>query len=343
MGSSLPVGKLPIDLLTSLLARAPVHDPRVLLGPGVGMDCAVIALDDRCLVVKSDPITFATDEIGWYLVQVNANDIATTGALPRWLMLTMLLPEGQASVDMVDEISEQVYRACKEFDISVIGGHTEITYGLSRPILLGTMIGEIEREKLVTPQGAAPGDRILLTKGVPIEATALAGREFGSRLQNVLSAEQLARASDYLHDPGISVLQDAQVAVRAGKVTAMHDPTEGGLSAALWELAEASGRSLLINVEAVPVPEIAARVCQALDLNPLESIASGALILTSPPAEADKIQQALESEGIRCVEIGEVRAGPPVVWEYSPSGESKLSRPARDAITRLYENVRSDE
>ena len=337
MDPLLPIGKLPIDLLTRLLARAPVQDPRVLLGPGVGMDCAVIALDDRCLVIKSDPITFATDEIGWYLVQVNANDIATTGALPRWLMLTMLLPEQQATEKMVDEISEQVYRACKEFGISVIGGHTEITHGLSRPILLGTMIAEIEQEKLVTPQGAAPGDRILLTKGVPIEATALVAREFGSLLQNVLSAEQLAQARDYLHKPGISVLQDAQVAIKAGKVTAMHDPTEGGLSAALWELAEASGRSLFIDVEAVPVPEIAASVCQALDLNPLESIASGALILTAPADGAEKIRRALAAEGIDCAEIGEVRAGPAQVWQRSASGETRLPRPERDAITRLYE------
>jgi len=337
MDASLPVGKLPIDLLTRLLARAPVQDPRVMLGPGVGMDCAVVALDDRCLVIKSDPITFASDEIGWYLVQVNANDIATTGALPRWLMLTMLLPEGQASADMVEEISEQVYRACREFDISVIGGHTEITHGLSRPILLGTMIAEIEREKLVTPQGATPGERVLLTKGVPIEATALAAREFGPSLQDVLSTEQLAQARDYLHKPGISVLRDAQVALKAGKVSAMHDPTEGGLSAALWELAEASGHSLFIDPQAVPVPEIAGLVCQALDLNPLESIASGALILTTPAAEAQKIRQALAAEGIYCVEIGEVRAGPAQVWQPSACGETRLPRPARDAITRLYE------
>ena len=336
MDSSLPIGKLPIDLLTHLLDRAPVMDPRVLFGPGVGMDCAVIEMGDRCLVVKSDPITFATDEIGWYLVQINANDIATTGALPRWLMLTALLPENKTTAEMVEQISEQVFSACKAYGISVIGGHTEITYGLSRPILLGTMMAEIEREKLVTPQGAMPRDRILLTKGVPVEATALAAREFGPRLQHVLTAEQLAQARDYLHNPGISVLRDAQVAVKAGKVTAMHDPTEGGLSAALWELAEASNRSLYIDVDAIPVPELAARVCQALELNPMELIASGALILTSPPGEAEKIHRALESEGIRCAEIGEVRSGPPEVWH---RGEFKLNRPARDAVARLYERI----
>lgn len=172
---------------------------------------------------------------------------------------------------------------------------------------------------------------------MPIEATALAAREFGARLQSVLSAEQLARARHYLHEPGISVLRDAQVAVKAGKVSAMHDPTEGGLSAALWELAEACGHSLSIDIEAVPVSDLSGEICRALDLNPLESIASGALILTSPPDEAEKIRQALESEGIRCAEIGEVRAGPVVVYQRSASGESRLPRPARDAITRLYE------
>jgi hydrogenase maturation factor len=115
----LPLGKLPPDLLSGLLAKAPIQDPRVLVGPAVGFDCAVVdAGGPSLLVFKSDPITFATDEIGWYLVQINVNDIATTGALPRWLLVTMLLPEGASTAELVEDISQQIYEACREMEIS---------------------------------------------------------------------------------------------------------------------------------------------------------------------------------------------------------------------------------
>ena len=169
----LPLGKLPPTLLAQLLAQAPIFDDRVLLKPGIGLDCAVIELGDTLLVFKSDPITFATDEIGWYLVQVNSNDIATMGATPRWLLVTMLLPEGKTTADLANKINQQLVAACQEKGISLIGGHTEVTYGLDRPILVGTLIGEVTRERLVTPQGINVGDHILLTKGIPIEATAI--------------------------------------------------------------------------------------------------------------------------------------------------------------------------
>ena len=188
MSESLPLGKLPPLLLGQLLAQAPANDPRLLFGPAVGMDCAVLDTGGtQLLVLKSDPITFATDEIGWYLVQVNCNDIATTGGIPRWLMVTALLPQGETTSESVTALTNELFEACRQMNISVIGGHTEITHGLDRPILIGTLIGEVARDKLVTPQGIQPGDRLLLTKGIPIEATAILAREFPHRLEGVLS------------------------------------------------------------------------------------------------------------------------------------------------------------
>jgi hydrogenase maturation factor len=334
MNESLPVGKLPPDLLRPLLAQAPVTDPRVLLGPRIGVDCAVLDLGERLLVLKSDPITFATAEIGWYLVQVNANDIATSGATPRWLLLTMLLPEKGSTAALAQEIAGQVYAACRDLGISVIGGHTEITHGLERPILCGTLIGEVAPEGLVTPQGLRPGDRLLLTKGVPIEATALLAREFPERLAGVLSAAELARAGDYLSDPGLSVVRDAQIACAAGRVTAMHDPTEGGLLGALWELAEASGQALLVDQTAVPVPPLSARVCAAFGLNALATIASGALLLGAAAEDAAAIQTALHAAGLICAEIGAVEAGEAAVLD--KDGRFPLPRPEQDEIGRVY-------
>lgn len=341
MDELLPVGKLPVDVLAALLARAPISDERVVVGPGVGLDCAVVKLGDRCLVFKSDPITFATADIGRYLVQVNANDIATTGAVPRWLLLTMLLPEGQTTSHLVETISEQVFSACRELDISVIGGHTEITHGLERPLLIGTLVGEVDCNRLVLPYDAAVGDVVLLTKGVPIETTAILAREFPQRLREVLSEEELARARDFLYEPGIGVLRDAQIALAAGRVTAMHDPTEGGLAAALWELADASGKGLVVDVEAVPIPPLAARICRHFDLDPLATIASGALLVTVPASDADAVRTALTDAGIRCAAIGRVVAGPPGVWQADSEGNGRrpLPRPAQDAIAQAYRSA----
>jgi hydrogenase expression/formation protein HypE len=338
--SRLPLGKLPPELLERILKQAPVFDERLFLGPGTGLDCAVLDYGDRYLVLKSDPITFATDEIGWYLVQINSNDIATTGAIPKWLMVTALLPEGKTSPDLVESLSDQVYRACREYKISLIGGHTEITHGLDRPILIGTLIGEVARQDLVTPRGARPGDHILITKGIPVEGTAILAREFPSRLTDELSAEEIDAAQLFLHQPGISILKEAQIAVQTGGVTAMHDPTEGGLAAALWELAKASHNSLEIDSSAVPIPPLSQRICQVFGINPFATIASGALLLTCAPDQAERVRLAILAAGITCVEIGRVLQGPPVVWEIvSNTTRTPLPYPQRDEIARLFEQT----
>jgi hydrogenase expression/formation protein HypE len=337
MSAHLPVGKLPPDLLAQFLSKAPILDPRVLQGPGVGLDCAILDFGDTFLALKSDPITFATAEIGWYGVQVNANDIATSGARPRWFLVTLLLPEKAATAELAEQISDQIFRACQDIGVAVIGGHTEITYDIDRPIFVGTMIGEVARERLVTSRGARPGDRILLTKGVPIEATAILAREFPDRLRQFLTPAELRHAQGFLHDPGISVLRDALVAVDAGRVTAMHDPTEGGLATALWELAEASQCTLAVDPGAVPVSDLSERICHEFGLDPLAAIASGALLLTAAADDAPGICQALDAESIPCTEIGDVHPGPVAVWQSTPAGQRPLPRPERDAIATVFE------
>jgi hydrogenase maturation factor len=335
-----PVGKLPADVLGLMLAHAPVLDERVVLGPGIGLDCAVLDLGERLLVFKSDPITFASQDIGWYAVQVNANDIATTGAAPRWFLATALLPEGRTTESTLFTISEQVFSACRELGISVIGGHTEITHGLDRPILVGTLVGEVERGSLVTPRGACPGDKIILTKGVPVEATAILARELPEKLRLTLSEAEIAEAAGFLYHPGISIVKDARIAQKAGKVTAMHDPTEGGLASALWELAEACGHRLVVQPENVPVPRLAAKICRVFGLDPLATIASGALLLTCAADDAQAICQALQAEGIPGSVIGQVEEGPAAVWQTGQAAQGGLQlfpRPERDEIGKVYE------
>lgn len=336
MTKYLPVGKLPAELLAEFIKRAPTSADRVLLGPGIGLDCAVLEFGSICLVLKSEPITFASQQPGWYAVQIAANDVVTTGALPRWMLLTALLPEKHTTVSLVDELSAQVFDACRSLNIALIGGHTEITYGLDRPILVTTLIGEVERSALVTPRGARPGDRLILTKGVPIEATALLAREFPDRLAASLSAEEIRAAQDYIHSPGISVFRDARIALQAGVVTAMHDPTEGGIATALWELAEACQHTLVVDPAKIPVPPLAAKVCAAFGLDPLGAIASGALLLAAAPDSAEKIIIALRDAGIPAVEIGIIQSGPARVMVQAGTGMRLFPRFPRDEITRVF-------
>lgn len=331
----LPVGKLPTHLLAHFLSQTPIHDPQVLLGPGIGLDCAVVDGGAKLWVIKSDPITFVTDEIGWYVVQINANDIATTGATPRWLIATILLPEHKTTATLAERIHQQIYTACQGINVSLIGGHTEITHGLNRPIVVGTLIGEVAREHLITPRGARPGDRILLTKTVPIEATAILARECSEQISQNLTPDELTQASNYLYEPGISVLRDAQLARQAGLVTAMHDPTEGGVIAALWELAQASNCQLMIDIEKVPISDLSAQICQIFEMDPLTAIASGALILTTPQRDAQSICRTLNASGISCCEIGDVKSGNAAVWSRSALGKKTLPCPSRDAIATV--------
>jgi hydrogenase expression/formation protein HypE len=333
----LPLGKLPPDLLAQVLAKSPVTDPRVILGPGVGMDCAVVDAGRHLLVFKSEPITFVTNSIGWYAVQVSVNDVATTGADPRWMLTTLLLPEGQTTPEMVWEIGEEIFSTCRSLGISVIGGHTEITHGLVNPILVATLIGEVDRERLITPRGASDGDIILLTKGVPVEGTAILAQEFPERLKESFTPEEITRAARFLYDPGISVLRDAQIAVESGEVTAMHDPTEGGLAAALWELSEASNNSLTVDMSKVHVPDLSSRICRFFGLDPYATIASGALLLTCKPSSEILICQALQKANISCVAIGRVEAGEVGVWHTENGERSLMNRPIRDEITRVFE------
>lgn len=314
-----------------------MSDERLLVGPGIGLDCAVIDLGGQLLVCKTDPVTFATDALGRYLVRVNANDVATTGAVPSWLMVTLLLPPGIADAAMAEGLMADIGACCRELGITLVGGHTEVTHGLDRPIAVGSLLGLVEPGRLVTPAGATPGDRLLITKSVPIEATAIIARERPQRLRDLLMDADAAVAQRYLDQPGIDVTRDARLALAAGRVTAMHDPTEGGLAGALWELAQASGRSLRFDPGLVPVTPLSARVCQALAIDPLAAIASGALLLTAAPEDAAAICTALAAAGIPCTDIGEVAQGPAAVLARGEKGWTPYPRPARDALARLFD------
>lgn len=307
MAERFPIGKLPAAELERLLSRyARTTDPRVLVGPGIGRDAAAIAFGSTALVAKTDPITFATDRIGWYAVHINANDLAAMGAIPRWFLATVLLPDDGTTVELVERIFAGLAEACDELGITLCGGHTEITYGLTRPILVGQMLGEAAVDRLVTASGARVGDAILLTKGIAIEGTALIAREKAEELRGRFPDEVLQRCRDYLTDPGLSVVREARIAVETGGVHAMHDPTEGGLATGLREIGAAAGVGMLCEDDQIPVLAESAALCAVYGLDPLGTIASGALVLTVVPEAAPSIISRLAAAGIPATRIGTI-------------------------------------
>ncbi|MCL6629438.1 MAG: AIR synthase family protein [Armatimonadetes bacterium] len=333
------VGKLPHQLLAEMLARLRLDD-RVLVGPGIGIDATVIEFGERLLVVKTDPITFATDLIGWYAVNVNANDLAVMGADPKWMMVTLLLPVG-TSEKQVSILFDQLVAACAEFNISWVGGHTEITYDLHRPIVVGCMLGETTRTRLVTASGARVGDDLILTKAIAVEGTALIAREARDLLiQKGISSELIDRAANFLFDPGISVLRDAKVAQMAGHVTAMHDPTEGGLATGLMEIAQASGLGLEIDSDAIPIFPETREICQTFALAPLGLIASGSLLIASDPSDSSLILDALDNAGITARRIGRLMPRKHGLRMRSARGLEDLPLFKRDELARFFDECK---
>jgi hydrogenase maturation factor len=331
----LPVGKPPAALLAGLFGKHVPLDDRVVLGPRVGEDAAVIDMGDRYLVAATDPITFVTEEIGWYALVVNANDVAVRGAVPRWFLATCLLPERGTTEASVEDVLSQLGAACRELGVSLVGGHTEVTHGLDRVLVVGTMLGEVARDRLVTTSGARVGDALLLTKGIPVEGISIMARARGAELLARGYTEAfLERARGALRH--LSVVPEALLASELAPVHAMHDPTEGGLAGALWELAEAAGVGLRVEAERIPVLPEGRRLCAEYGLDPLGTIASGALILALAPADAGVVLHACAREGIDCAFIGRAVAPEAGVTLVSGSDSRELPRFARDEIARLF-------
>jgi hydrogenase expression/formation protein HypE len=335
--ASLPVGKLRGAFLQQVLDRHPVKDDRVVVGPRVGEDAAVIDLGDRYLVATADPITFAADDAAWYALQVNANDVAVRGARPRWFLATLLLPESGTTEASVAALFDELAAACEEVGVALVGGHTEVTHGLDRLVVAGTMLGEVARDRLVTTGGAQVGDAIVMTKGVPLEGAALLARERADELRaRGIRESTIRRARGFLRAPGLSVLPEAEVACELARVHCMHDPTEGGLATALWEIAEAAGVGLRVDGSRITVLPEGAEVCRALGLDPLGTLASGTLLMTLAPADAAIVVHALARESIDCHWIGQVVPRERGVLLVDGPAERPLPVFPQDEITRLF-------
>ncbi|MFC6717324.1 AIR synthase family protein [Natrialbaceae archaeon GCM10025810] len=295
----------PDELLAHVFGRTGAADETVRQGPAFGEDAAGIDVSGAegggTLVVSSDPISLAASQVGTLGVHVACNDVAASGADPRWLTVVILLPGdgGESSSKPLEEITRDLDAAAGEVGASIVGGHSEYVDALERPLLSLTAMGRTER--FVPTSGAEPGDRVVLTKAAGIEGTAILAADFGDDL--VADDETLERARTFLEE--ISVVPDARVL--RDVATAMHDPTEGGVVAGAYELARASDVRLEVDRDAVPIREETRVLCEAADVDPLRIFGSGALLATVPPDEVDGVLADLESTGLEAAEIGTVR------------------------------------
>jgi hydrogenase expression/formation protein HypE len=340
MGRPLSGGKLPNDILADFLTIFHFEDPSVLISAGVGDDTAAVVPDeDGLIVLKSDPITFATDAIGHYAVLVNANDIATAGARPRWFLTTLLLPSGTCASE-IRTIMQDLFDLCRRWEITLCGGHTEITDAVNRPVVIGMMAGTVARDRLIDKRRMQPGDRVLLTKAVAVEGTALIARQFGADLRaKGLPQEAVERAKTFLDQ--ISILPEARIAADCPRVSAMHDVTEGGLATALTELATAGQQGISVQLDRITIfPETRA-ICAVLGIDPLGLIGSGSLLICCRPEATQALSDQLHAAGIQASCIAEVISAPPsgeaLVRALSDGRPTVWPQFEVDEITRLFQ------
>ena len=337
---SFVLGKIKHELLDNLLKEftSGLSDKRIIMGSKIGEDAAVIDMGDKYLVAKTDPITFATDEIGYYAVNVNVNDVVCTGARPKWFQSTILLPEKGTDEVLVRKIFKNIHDTCKLMDISVIGGHTEVTSGLDRPIIAGSLLGEVEKESLVSTSGAKPGDALILTKGVFIEGTSIIGREKEQYLiDKGYDLDFVEKCQNYLYNPGISVFKDALLASENFKINAMHDPTEGGLLTGVAEMAIASNTGIVLLEEEINVLPEPMELSRIFQLNPLNTISSGSLLIAIEKKEASDLIDLLKKNDILAVEIGQFEPKMNGLVMKDKSGQKKnLIYSETDEITKIF-------
>jgi hydrogenase expression/formation protein HypE len=326
-------GKIsPEILLRTIYTSLGKRDKRVLVGPGIGRDSAAVKQNGTVLVLTADPITGTPSHIGQHSVEINANDIATTGARPKWYLCTILLPVGTKE-DTLREIAREIHRTAKRLGISIIGGHTEATRGLDRPIISGFMIGET-RGRVLSAEKGRPGDRIFLTKTVGLEGTAILARDQATLLKKKGIPEKLLKlARGYQQQ--ISVVEEALLAAKLKGVHALHDPTEGGVLNGLWEMAEASELGIEVWAEKIPVAPATQAICLSLGLDPLKLMSSGTLLIAVERSKRRTAQKAPLRFPGRLTEVGKLTPHSKGRVLVKHGKRQKLTAVPRDELYRL--------
>jgi len=330
IGKNMITGKLNWDTLKRLLREntGSIRE-EVLRGGAVGEDCAVVYLSDDHLVLSTDPVTAATENIGNIAFHININDIATTGAKPLGVMVTILAPKG-ARLEDIEAVMADISREAKAMDVMIIGGHTEVTDSVNRMIVSITALGLADKgANLIWTSGAMAGDKIIVTKALGLEGTSILVSDFRARAGAVLDEEELIEAEKYAME--LSVLKEGRL--MRNLATSMHDITEGGLLGALWEVKEASGNGFRVEYAKIPIRDLTRKLCSHFDLDPLRLISSGSMLITV--TDGDEAMRILKENEVEACLIGEICEEGSIMVKDKEN--LNVEAPLRDEIYKLYD------
>ena len=306
----------------------------VVLGAAFGEDVALTRVGGDILVSHVDPIVGAIGDIGWLAVHVACNDVATSGVPPRWILLLVMVPRLEDE-DLLESIMRDAGRAAQEINVSIIGGHTGYSAGLSRPLVAVTALGTLSGREPVRTGGAHVGDHVLVTKGVGLEGTGILAQDFVDVARRLgLDDDDLAQARRLMTQ--VSVVPEALALAEAG-VTAMHDVTRGGLLETLLEIAYLSHVGIEVQADQLPIPPVVSRFAQAFQFDPLRMISSGTLAVTVSPERVGAVGQALEALGAPFAFVGRVIEGSGVrVWQADEVTHYGEIRCEEDELARMW-------
>jgi hydrogenase maturation factor len=301
------MSKFSLDVLKrSVFPFTTSDDADVILGSAFGEDVALTRVGGDILVSHMDPIVGAIDNIGWLAVHVACNDIATSGVPPRWILPLVLVPQREDE-ELLRSIMQDAARAAREIGVSIIGGHTGYSANLARPLVAVTALGTAGGREPLQTRGAGLGDRILVTKGVAIEGTAILAQDFADVARDLgLGEDELAEARRLVKQ--VSVVKEA-VAIAARGATAMHDVTRGGLLETLLEMASLSEVAVEVDAGLLPIPPVVSRFAQAFRFDPLWMISSGTLAVSVPEERAADVSRVLTEMDIPFAFAGRVVEG----------------------------------
>lgn len=327
-------GKIPPRILESIVfQRLGASRRDVVLGPSVGEDAAIVQVNEGKLVLSCDPISGALKRVGWLAVNVAANDVATRGAEPLWYLACVLLPKNGFEA-LLEEICGDMDAAAKRLNVSIVGGHSEITPGIDHPIIVGCCAGSLKGKRYFITAMAKPGSKIVLTKGAGVEGTAILAIDLKDAIVNRFGAGLAKRAERYLDL--ISVVPEAKLASSVDGVLAMHDPTEGGVAGGLNEMAEAAKCGFKVYEEKILVREETAKICGYLGLDPLKLISSGSLLIAVEEWAAEALTWKLNEIGVQSSIIGEFVKDPGSRTIVKANGlEEPLPTPESDEIWKM--------
>lgn len=294
-------GKIPVEILKKIIYKnLGTLRNDVLVHSGIGEDCSIIDFGEQVAVLSSDPITVSDNKSGYLSVIINCNDIASCGANPIGILSTILLPVG-TSEDKLKKIVDEINNAAIDNGIEVLGGHTEVTKSVNKPLISTTVIGIAKKDEYVKTGGARIDDDVIITKDIGIEGTCIIAYNYADLLAKEFSYDFVKNSQSFIRD--ISVIKEGLIASQNG-ANSMHDITEGGLLGAAYEIAEASNVGITIFDEKIPIRKETKKICEYFNINPLKLISSGSMLITAKSGE--KIIEKLKKNKIKGTIIGKI-------------------------------------